>query len=88
MFSEKNGWCVPIMTMEETLRSKKSNKNDKRWGKKQNIFTVMYYCKCCNRIFQKKLYGARRFNNSKNEYYSVDVIPKYGLEKKECEECK
>lgn len=86
MFSEANGWYIPLASAEETKRQR--NKRDNRYNKQKYNYALMYYCECCDRIYQRKLYNERKLKNSSiDEYYSLEVLSKYGLEKKNCTEC-
>ena len=82
----KKSWYVPTATMKETNRQKK--KRDKRFdGRKKN--DTMYHCKVCGIVYKKATFMYNQYRKDcKEEYYPRDVMPTYGLEKKDCLKCK
>tara|TARA_R100001244_G_scaffold108801_2_gene80542 strand:+ start:306 stop:575 length:270 start_codon:yes stop_codon:yes gene_type:complete len=88
MFSEKNGWCVPIMTMEESERSRASKKSECR--ERKSLLTELYHCKKCNTVYQGALSSKKISTGGKykEDHYSLSVMPTLYLEKKECLRCK
>ena len=72
MFSEKNGWCVPIMTMEESERSRASKKSECR--ERKSLLTELYHCKKCNTVYQGALSAKKISTGGKYKRRSLFII--------------
>jgi len=87
MYNGSNAWYIPMADMEKTRRNRE-NKRCKVPNPKYE-YSELFYCKTCNNVYQQSLYSDKRSTGGKyiQDTYSVDVMPKYGLVKKECLRC-
>ena len=80
----KNDWYVPKTTMDEAEKNRKSR--DKRWKRKPN---EMFHCTKCDLVYKSANFIYRQYRDAcEQEYFPRGVMPKYGLEKKDCLKCK
>jgi hypothetical protein len=75
-----NTWFIPVVDMKQTDRQRSRKKKFK-----ENEFK---HCIKCSQVYRKASFDDSEYRNCKEERYSTDVMPSYGLKKEDCSKCK
>ena len=80
-----NSWYVPLTSMNQTNRNRQ--KVDSREKHRENLYRFRH-CLKCSSVYRKASFDDSAYKNTTEERYPTEVMPSYGLEKKDCSRCR
>ena len=79
-------WAIPSVTMRETYRQREKRDKREEARKRKNKMQV---CNDCGVVWKAASIMYRQYRQGcEEEYFPRDVIPTYGLDRKQCLKCK
>jgi len=79
-------WAVPNITMRETYRQREKRCSREELRERNNQLRV---CEDCGIVWKKASIMYRQYRKGcKEEYFPRGVMPTYGLDRRQCLNCK
>jgi len=79
-------WAVPSVTMRETYRQREKRCSREELRERNNQLRV---CEDCGIVWKKASIMYRQYRKGcKEEYFPRGVMPTYGLDRRQCLNCK